>query len=179
MFKIYDNVFDEPTIDKLYGYYRDRKAWTFTGAGSEASSSKWRKFNYVLDHKDKIDKILYKAADKIISENNLTPLVKRLRGYASGNIYGTVHELHRDDGAQNYNEIFTVMFYLNKIWQMHYAGETIFLTQDWNDIWKSAIPKPGRAVLFDGFLPHGAREVSRDCVELRMVATIKYKIKYV
>ena len=62
---------------------------------------------------------------------------------------------------------------------MHYAGETIFLTQDWNDIWKSAIPKPGRAVLFDGFLPHGAREVSRDCVELRMVATIKYKIKYV
>ena len=99
-----------------------------------------------------------------------------LRAYASGNIYGTVHEIHQDDGAINYNEIITIMFYLNKIWDMSYGGETIFLSPDKQEISNSVIPKPGRAVLFDGAILHGAREIGRQCIELRMVASFKYKV---
>lgn len=67
----------------------------------------------------------------------------------------------------------TVMFYLNKVWDVSYGGETIFINNS-GDITNSVIPKPGRVVIFDGSIPHAAREVSRTCIELRMVATFKY-----
>jgi hypothetical protein len=71
------------------------------------------------------------------------------------------------------------MFYLNKIWGLPYAGETIFLNKDKTEIENAVIPKPGRAVIFDGFITHAAREISRSCIELRMVATLKYQRKHV
>ena len=58
---------------------------------------------------------------------------------------------------------------------MSYAGETIYTNPERTEIISSVIPKPGRGVLFNGFIPHCAREVSRTCVELRMVATFKYR----
>jgi SM-20-related protein len=57
---------------------------------------------------------------------------------------------------------------------MSYGGETIFTNPERTEIIHSVIPKPGRALLFDGFIPHCAREISRTCIELRMVATLKY-----
>ena len=73
------------------------------------------------------------------------------------------------------DDCFTIMFYLNKIWDMSYAGETIYTDPTRSEIIKSIIPKPGRVAVFNGFIPHCAREVSRTCVELRMVATFKYR----
>ena len=84
-----------------------------------------------------------------------------------------------DDGANDYNQIYTVMFYLNKIWALIYAGETVFLNKEKTEIENAVIPKPGRAVIFDGFITHAAREISRSCIELRMVATLKYQRKNV
>ena len=40
----------------------------------------------------------------------------------------------------------------------------------------SILPKPGRAVFFDGSFLHAARETSRICNDLRMVVTFKYKV---
>jgi predicted nucleotidyltransferase len=177
LFKIYDNIFDPKTIDTLYGSFRDYKPWNFIGHATEETEYQWRKFSYILNPEDKIDSILYRKADEIINRNNLSASVERGRAYASGSVYGTINPIHTDDTSENYNEIITVMFYLNKTWSMNHAGETIFLSKDENEIWKAIIPKPGRAVLFDGFVPHGAREISRTCVELRMVATIRYRKK--
>ena len=53
------------------------------------------------------------------------------------------------------------MFYLNKVWTISYAGETIFTNNEQTEILSSVIPKPGRVVVFDGQIPHCAREVSR------------------
>jgi hypothetical protein len=179
LFEIYDNLFDSHTLDTLYGEYRDYVPWRFIGAADETNQNTWRKFQYILNKKKKIDRILFKEAHNILRKNNLDKIVKFKRAYGNGNIYGTVHHFHEDDGAQNYNEVFTIMFYLNKEWFMHYGGETVFLTQDKNEIWKSVIPKPGRAILFDGFIPHAARELSRQCVELRMVVSFKYSVNNV
>ena len=93
-------------------------------------------------------------------------------------VYGTMHDFH-EDGANDYNQIYTVMFYLNKIWALIYAGETVFLNKEKTEIENAVIPKPGRAVIFDGFITHAAREISRSCIELRMVATLKYQRKNV
>ena len=173
LFKVMDNVFDNRTIDLLYDSFRGKKPWRFIGGGVEGQ---WRKFNYSLNSKDKIDSFLFQEATNILNKEKLTNFVKFKRAYASGNIFGTVHDLHVDDFCDNYNQIYTIMFYLNKIWDVKYGGETIFLNRACNNIDASVIPRPGRAVLFDGFIPHGARELSRQCAELRIVATFKYEV---
>ena len=176
LFKIHDNLFNEKEIDTLYGSFRDEKPWTFTGAANDLSGP--RKFRNPLEKEDEINKILYKTADDILKKENLFDSVKLVNSYASSYVYGTLHDFH-EDGATDYNQIYTVMFYLNKIWVLPYAGETVFLNKDKTEIENAVIPKPGRAVIFDGFITHAAREISRSCIELRMVATLKYKRKYV
>ena len=173
IFEILDNVFDEKTIDTLYGHFRDFSKWSFTGEGNKGTN--WRKFYQDLVKNDKIHSILFKKSDEIF--NDKLPHLKNThfldRPYASGYVYGTHHEMHTD--GNYHNHCYTVMFYLNKIWEMPYAGETIYTNPEKTEIISSVIPKPGRAVLFNGFIPHCAREVSRTCVELRMVATFKYR----
>mgnify|MGYP003135779776 FL=1 len=171
LFEIVDNVFDNKTVDLLYAVFRDQKRWRFHGYGANPNN---RKLDIVLSNKNKIDKILFDCADSIIKQNNLQNFVTYKRAYASGYTHGTIHDLHRDDGADQNNKIFTIMFYLNKIWNVTYAGETVFLHD--NEMITSILPKAGRAVLFDGSIPHLARDPSRICTELRMVATFKYKV---
>ena len=168
MLEIIDNVFDENTVDFLYGYYRDVSPWHFTGEGN--ANTNWRKFYKDLSKDFEEDHILFNKAEEIFS--NKLPHLKNThmldKPYASGYVYGTHHEMHRD------GDCYTIMFYLNKLWAMSYAGETIFTNNEETEIISSVIPKPGRAVVFDGQIPHCAREVSRTCIELRMVATFKY-----
>ena len=171
--EVIDNVFDEETIDFLYGYYRDASPWHFTGEGD--TNTNWRKFYKDIGKKSKGDIILSNKA-KDIFNNKLSHLKNTHfldRPYASGYVYGTVHDMHQDGSYPEH--CYTIMFYLNKIWDMSYAGETIYTNPTKTEIISSVLPKPGRAVVFDGQIPHCAREVSRTCVELRMVATFKYR----
>ena len=172
LFKIIENVFDDFTVDKLYGNYRDFRSWRFTGSGSDNNH---RKLHIKLKKSNKIDKILFDKADEIIEQNNLKEFVTLKRAYASGYTHGTIHDLHCDDGAESFNEIFTVMFYLNKEWNVNFSGETVFYYSQTETI-DSILPRPSRAVLFDGAIPHLARDPSRLCPELRMIATFKYKV---
>ena len=176
LFKIYDNLFNEKEVDILYGSFRDEKPWTFTGGAT--AESMCRKFKNPLEKEDKVNKILYKTADDILKKEELFDSVKLVNTYASSYVYGTVHDFH-EDCANDYNQIYTIMFYLNKLWTLGYAGETVFLNKERTEIENSVIPKPGRAVIFDGFITHAAREISRSCIELRMVATIKFERKNV
>tara|TARA_R110000822_G_scaffold92707_1_gene213767 strand:- start:191 stop:733 length:543 start_codon:yes stop_codon:yes gene_type:complete len=172
IFNIVDNNFDQSIIDDLYFYYRDQAPWKFHGDG--VGGSNWRKFKKDINLKNSHDKFLLDQSNQIIKKFNLDKKFSFKRGYFSGQVYGMVHDFHYDDDATKYDQIITVMFYLNRTWTIEYSGETIFLTEDWKDIQNSVIPKPGRIVIFDGYIPHAAREVSRTCIELRMVATFKY-----
>lgn len=175
MLEIIDNVFDKKTIDTLYGYFRDGSPWWYTGTGKEGTN--WRKFYRDLNKDFKEDNILFKKTKEIfdtkLSHLKNTHFLED--AYASGYVYGTVHDLHKDGTFPEH--CYTIMFYLNKVWNVSYAGETIYTDPLESEIIASVLPKPGRVVVFDGQIPHVAREVSRTCVELRMVATFKYRKK--
>ena len=172
MIKIIDNVFDEEDVDVLYAEFRDNMSWTFRGEAFDDSN--WRKFHMFLNKEDPVHSKLFDKSDELFKETlpSLSKTHELKNNYASGYLYGTHHQIHTDYDKGG----FTVMFYLNKLWDVSYAGETIFLNNI-GDITNSVIPKPGRVVIFDGTIPHAAREVSRICVELRMVATFKYEHK--
>ncbi len=174
LFKKYDNIFTSEVVDSLYFNYRDEKEWQWIGSGM--SDKNWRKFSYGLKWQDWFDRILFDKAAEILKMNKLENFLKLKRVYASASTYGCVNELHYDDAALEKNKIYTIMFYLNRQWPLSYAGETVFATKDEADIMYSILPKPGRAVFFDGSFLHAARETSRICNDLRMVVTFKYKV---
>jgi len=175
MILVFDDYLDKQEIDTNYFYFRDTVSWNFMGSGGDIN--KWRKFNYKLKFKNKIEKKLKKQTESILKDMHIFDLLQSERTYASANPYGTVHESHVD-----YNEDFsskggiTVMYYLNNFWNFNFAGETVFYNKNNQDILKSIIPKPGRITVFDGTIEHCAREVRRDLNDLRMVLTFKYKI---
>ena len=169
MIKVIDNVFDETEVDFFYGNFRDNSSWTFTGGVNEMN---WRKLHMILNKDNSIHKKLFKKSDELFKKTlpTLAETHECKYNYASGYLFGTHHEIH-SDYPKDWG--YTVMFYLNKIWDISYGGETIFINNI-GDITNSIIPKPGRVAIFDGSIPHAAREVSRTCIELRMVATFKY-----
>jgi hypothetical protein len=169
-FKIIDNALSTDNIDNFYGYFRDLQGWVFTGHAGDNNT--WRKFHGDLDKNNDNHKKLFDLSDEIMQTFLPEKEHKLKRAYVSSYLYGTHHEMHTDGGYEDH--CYTVMFYLNKVWAMSYGGETIFTNPERTEIIHSVIPKPGRALLFDGFIPHCAREISRTCIELRMVATLKY-----
>ena len=85
-----------------------------------------------------------------------------------------MHEIHPDYLYKNTG--ITLMYYLNDQWSIENAGETVFYDNLRYDIIKSILPKPARAIVFEGNIPHDARSSSRIVADLRMVITFKYYI---
>lgn len=172
LFVIEDNLYDVDSCKNVYNYFKNCE-WKFDGKNRTEKSQKW---DYYLNFKDKVEQDLLKISNSIIKKYGLDKLFKLKRAYASANTYGFSGEYHFDDGAKEYNEIVTVMFYLNEEWDFDFGGETFFLNHDRNEIEYAIIPKPARALIFDGFIYHGPRPLSKFCNQLRMVLTFKYEL---
>jgi hypothetical protein len=171
---IEDNIYDKQDTDEFYFYFRDKAPWNFTGTGGDHRF--WRKFIYDLSFDNDIEKKLKKITEDLLKQYKIFNFLKQERVYASANPFGTVHESHTDYINGLANGI-TVMYYLNNTWDIQNGGETIFLNNIKNEITKSVIPKPSRIILFNGNIPHAARDVARNVVDLRMVLTFKYNIQ--
>jgi Rps23 Pro-64 3,4-dihydroxylase Tpa1-like proline 4-hydroxylase len=94
-----------------------------------------------------------------------------VRCYANAHTYGVEGYPHPDSLKEgNY----TTILYVVPEWKSEWAGETVFLN-DVGDIVKSCLPKPNRAILFDGQQVHSARSVARICPGLRVTLMFKTK----
>lgn len=172
LFIIEDNLYDSESSKNISIYFKNID-WTFDGKNKTENSSKW---NYNLNFKHVYEKNFQNLSELLLKKHGLNKIFKLSRAYASANTYGFSGEYHIDDGAKEYNEIITIMFYLNDNWNFDFGGETFFLNHDKNEIEHAIIPKPARAVMFDGFIYHGPRPLSKFCNELRMVLTFKYEL---
>ena len=172
IFKIEDNLYDMESAKNLENYFFNLQ-WSFDGNNSTTLSRKW---NYYLNFRHDYEKNFLNLNDLLLKKNGLFNLFKLKRAYASANTYGSTGEYHYDDGAKEHNEIITIMYYLNSNWDINWGGETFFLNNDKNEIVHAVIPKPARAVMFDGFIPHGPRPLSKAFYYLRMVLTFKYEL---
>jgi hypothetical protein len=172
IFMIEDNLYDQNTSQVIENYFFN-VPWKFDGYGSTDVSRKW---NYYLNFKEDIEKNFLRLNDNLLKKYNLKDLFTLNRAYASANSFGYAGEYHVDDGAKEFNDIVTIMYYLNSMWDVKFDGETSFLNNERNEIIHSVIPKPARSVIFDGFIFHGPKPLSKIYGGLRMVLTFKYKI---
>lgn len=172
LFIIEDNLYDDK-FSKIVNDYFKNLNWTFDKNNKTEKSQKW---DYALNFKHSLENDFLNISEFLLKNNGLNKIFKLSRCYASANTYGFSGEYHTDDSAKEYNEIITIMFYLNDKWDLEYGGETFFLNPDKNEIEHAIIPKPARAVIFDGFIYHGPRPLNKFCNELRMVLTFKYEL---
>jgi hypothetical protein len=172
LFIIEDTLYDSESSKNVSIYFNNIE-WAFDGKNKTENSTKW---NYNLNFKHINEQNFLNISDFLLKKHGLNRIFKFKRAYASANTYGFSGEYHVDDGAKEYNEILTIMFYLNDNWSLDHGGETFFLNHDKNEIEHAVIPKPARAVIFDGFIYHGPRPLSKFCNELRMVLTFKYEL---
>jgi len=171
-FKIEDNLYDENSAENVNKYFLSLP-WTFSGKNKTEMSKKW---DYALNFNDNVEKKFLELNNILIKKYGLDKIFKLKRAYASASTYGISGEYHIDDQANDFNEIFTVMFYLNNKWDIEYGGETLFLNEKREDIDHAVLPKPGRGILFDGFIYHGPRSLDKNCPHLRMVLTFKHQL---
>ena len=104
-----------------------------------------------------------------------------IRAYLNLYTYGTEGYVHIDDPEVNkqikeqnlplLQETFIV--YLNKGWEVDWAGETVVFNRDKSEIIHASLPKYGKVLAIDGSLPHVGRSVSRICPQNRVIAAFK------
>jgi SM-20-related protein len=99
-----------------------------------------------------------------------------VRCYANSYPYGSDGVVHRDANDPHH---YTAIFYPHSIWDLNWAGETIFFRiQQPPEILTTVWPRPNRLVVFQGIIPHVARGISRSCPLLRTTLMFKTKKLY-
>lgn len=93
-----------------------------------------------------------------------------IRCYANGYPYGSDGTVHTDTVD---SRGMTTIFYPHEKWSPDWGGETVFFSSDLSEIVQSVYPRPGRAVIFSGIIPHVARGVSRSCPVMRVTLMFK------
>lgn len=82
------------------------------------------------------------------------------------------------------DNVVTCIIYINQDWHSQWGGETVFysgeFTDDFGDEWyynhdivKSALPRYGRMVVFEGHIPHSVRPISKKCFMQRKTLMFK------
>ena len=92
------------------------------------------------------------------------------RMYVNAYTYGDCPTIHVDNDQPGG---FTVLYYANEEWNAKWSGETVFYTPTCDEIVQAVLPRPGRIVVFDGRVPHVAREPNRISPVVRYTIAIK------
>jgi Rps23 Pro-64 3,4-dihydroxylase Tpa1-like proline 4-hydroxylase len=174
LFEIIDNTISKEEIKEIHTYF-ENIPWLRNGSSRTTESKKW---NYPLNFEHNIEQKLLNHTNLILKSKGLDKLIKFKRAYASANFFGDLMEYHTDDNSKEFNEIFTVMYYLNEDWNIEWGGETSFLNVTNTEIQHTITPKPGRIVLFDGFITHGPKPLNFGCNKMRIVLTFKFELFY-
>ncbi len=90
------------------------------------------------------------------------------RIYANGQTAGLDGRIHQDSSQAG---AFTLLVFLVSSWKPEWGGEFVLHPEGQDPIFIH--PKPNRAVLFDGTIPHMGRAPARGCYELRVTLAFK------
>jgi SM-20-related protein len=99
------------------------------------------------------------------------PQATLLGVYANGQTFGQDSPIHRDNRPSETGK--TVVLFCNEHWATCWGGELVFYDHQKQYIIKSILPKPGRAVIFNGHVPHSARSPAVNCDQLRVTIAFK------
>ncbi|XP_071945135.1 uncharacterized protein [Antedon mediterranea] len=126
--------------------------------------------------------------DEFVS-TRLWPIVKQVASFSSGkddwfpydiscNIIRNADSTRIHEDCEDDEEEWTFLLYLNHDWSPDYYGETAFFETkyDDSDLITTVLPKYGRAVIFEGIIPHSARPPSPTFNGARLSFAVKLSV---
>lgn len=179
-FSLKDDYLLTSELEALQGLFERRVSWTFGwhSGNDSAPFAHWGHDFLSTDPSDprNVESVLLDDPDLAplrdlwaTIKDDFLPSHSLVRCYANARTFGAEGYPHMD--ARTVGN-YTSVFYLNPVWKPEWAGETVFLTEA-GDVSHAVMPKPGRAVVFDGRTSHVARGVSRICPALRVTLVFK------
>jgi Rps23 Pro-64 3,4-dihydroxylase Tpa1-like proline 4-hydroxylase len=113
--------------------------------------------------------IIGKTAQKLLKEY-CEGKYHLYRAYINLSTYGDVEFPHYDCDP-NKKDI-TILYYVNKIWDYKWGGETLFYSE--KDTQFAILPKPGRFAIFPGGVEHCGTVPTKICKIPRLTLALKY-----
>jgi hypothetical protein len=112
------------------------------------------KWQSMIDMDGPLSEIINKKYSRVISELDWSKvaLKEQYVNYATSN---TVDFLHTDVPDNNPGS-YTLLHYANHTWNVNWHGETMFYSDNQDEVIYSVTIKPGSIVLFDSRLQHSA-----------------------
>jgi|LakMenE18May11ns_1017448.scaffolds.fasta_scaffold9942043_5 hypothetical protein len=157
----FENIFSQKDFEEIHKYILSPN-WAF-GHYSDENSAHKMFWNLDLSNIQYFNDYLFSVITQITNRN-----WKIERIYANGQTYGLDGSFHIDS-----DNGYTFLYYCNREWNPSWAGNTIFIDENTNQI-ESICPKPNHAILFPGNILHYGQSPSRDFYGLRV--TIAYKL---
>lgn len=133
----------------------------WTGAPKEP----YRHWCYVPDYGG-IYKRIFECLNESFIEDGYT--LKPQRVLLNVYNHGDSSWLHTDSEESNG---WTALLFLNEYWDINWGGDFVLVKN--NEIYKAFAPTPGKFLLFQGNILHGARPVSREAEFPRMALAIQ------
>jgi SM-20-related protein len=179
--RVIDDFFDSGTFSELNDYFIKTK-WSY-GWKSNASSDVYVHWHAHIAGGTRTSRNV--CEDELANDLSATMIHriweqlrqeflaghKLLRVYANAHTFGLEGGIHRDNAPGE--NIVTTLVYAHALWPVPWGGETVFYSQDHEQIVASVLPRPGRVVIFHGGIPHAARAPSRESRALRVTLVFK------
>jgi hypothetical protein len=150
---VFDGVLDFSFREQAYTFVKN-STYQIGNEDADAVESSQHKYMVSMWSEFDFDRFgLLKAIEGTKAEN-LVKGKKLLRAHVNMSTPTDVHWAH-----DHVNQI-GMLYYANKHWNHHWAGETLFFNDDLSEVEYASIYKPGRLIIFDGEIPHSVRPQS-------------------
>jgi hypothetical protein len=150
---VYDGLLPLSLRDSIFSFISDsvfRIGWQ-DGTGQGPSAHKYLYSTYSEQDTNKCGLLPFL---KTTAVNELIKGLKLEKSIVNLSVPSDTHWAH------SHPEKLVVLYYANMEWQQHWHGETLFYTEDLDEIELAVRYTPGRIVVFDATIPHAMRPQS-------------------
>ena len=170
--KVIDDLVSPELVEKIWG---DLMSPVYCCNGLSNQDDRFPFWVVRLDQQD-IDEVesfgtLWGIIDKYITQGKYVPY----HTLVNANNFGDCPMVHTDLPPEHSKDCYTIIYYAHKEWHHDWAGETVLLNEQKDDIIQSVYPRPGRIFAFDSAIPHVARTPTRITTNVRF--TIAFRVK--
>lgn len=150
---VFDGLLPLQLRDKIFAFINNSKfriGWA-DGTSETSSAKKFMFSSYSVEDDENAGLLAFLRTTQV---NQYISGMEQKKSIVNLSVPSDTHWAH------SHPEKLVVLYYANMEWEQHWHGETLFYTEDLNDIELALRYTPGRIVVFDASIPHAMRPQS-------------------
>jgi Rps23 Pro-64 3,4-dihydroxylase Tpa1-like proline 4-hydroxylase len=165
---VFDDLFDFSFREYAYSYVKN-SMYSIGNEDADAVESSQHKYMVSMWSKDDFNGLGLLQAIEGTPAGDLLKGKELLRAHVNLSTPTDVHWAH------DHKNRIGMLYYANKHWSHHWAGETMFFNDDLSEVEYASVYKAGRLIIFDGEIPHSVRPQSAVAPNYRFTVSSFFK----